>query len=75
MKKIVFGLFLICMSLFAGYSIESQESTGGGGMKYFLKCNPGGMTIITGIPSQNTYWDNKGIMHSSFSAAANASCN
>lgn len=75
MKKIVLGLLFISVSLFAGYSIENQESTGGGGMKYFLKCNPGGMTIITAIPSQNVYWDNQGVMHSSFSAAANASCN
>ena len=75
MKKIILALLLISASLFAGYSVEKEESTSGGGMKYFLMCHPGGMTIITAIPSQNIYWDNHAKMHSSFSAAANASCN
>jgi len=74
MKKLIL-VVLFTIGLLADYTIVNQESTGDGGVKYFLKCNPGGMTIMTAIPSQNIYWDSHAIMHSSFSAAANASCN
>jgi hypothetical protein len=42
---------------------------------YFVKCRPGGMTILTAIPKLNRYWDSHSVVHDTLSSAANKSCN
>ncbi|MDQ7084085.1 MAG: hypothetical protein Q9M36_03765 [Sulfurovum sp.] len=55
------------------WSIEKKEFNKDS-VKYFIMCRPGGITILTAIPSLNQYWDSYAKMHNTLSKAANKSC-
>ena len=76
MKKMliaVIGILVTSVTFASTWTIEKKEYNGDS-VTYFIKCHPGGMTILTANPRLNHYWDSYGKMHSSLNSAANASC-